>query len=221
MNNAQEDSNWILQTLTRRYSAAECLDGVIHAIGILIMAMTVVLASGSAQNRIRFMHYTVVIEQPAATRSIRDLAGRWTPIVVASAHRYGLPPQIVASVLHEENRGYIPRCARRVSRAGAIGPMQLMPMTANEVLHVDAWNPRQNIAGGARYLAQLLRRYQGNARAALVAYNEGPTAFDRGQLPRASITYANDVIRRAQAAGWTTASPEVMHGALAMSAGVK
>lgn len=60
----------------------------------------------------------------------------------------------------------------RKSSAGAIGVMQLMPGTA-EGLGVDPYNVRQNIIGGARYLAQQLNTF-GNIRDALAAYNGGP-----------------------------------------------
>jgi soluble lytic murein transglycosylase-like protein len=59
------------------------------------------------------------------------------------------------------------------SKAGAIGLMQLMPGTA-EMLGIDPTNPEQNIEGGIRYLAGLLRMFKGDVDAALVAYNAGP-----------------------------------------------
>ena len=69
-----------------------------------------------------------------------------------------------------------------VSRVGALGLMQLMPGTARE-LGVDPRNPLQNIEGGVRYLASLLRAFKSTEQA-LVAYNAGPgyaARFARGQ----------------------------------------
>ena len=70
-----------------------------------------------------------------------------------------------------------------LSRAGAIGLMQLMPMTARE-LGVNPFVPEQNIEGGVRYFSQLLRMFGSNLELALVAYNGGPgyaQRYARGQ----------------------------------------
>jgi soluble lytic murein transglycosylase-like protein len=72
--------------------------------------------------------------------------------------------------------------AAAISPAGAVGLMQLMPLTARE-LGVDPFVPEQNIEGGVRYFAQLLKRF-GGLEMALVAYNGGPgyaERFARGQ----------------------------------------
>ena len=69
-----------------------------------------------------------------------------------------------------------------LSRKGAIGLMQLMPMTARE-LGVDPFVPEQNIEGGVRYFSQLLKMF-GGVELALVAYNGGPgyaQRYARGQ----------------------------------------
>jgi hypothetical protein len=70
-----------------------------------------------------------------------------------------------------------------LSRAGAIGLMQLMPMTARE-LGVNPFVPEQNIEGGVRYFSQLLKMFGSNLELALVAYNGGPgyaQRYARGQ----------------------------------------
>jgi len=60
------------------------------------------------------------------------------------------------------------------SRVGAIGLMQLMPQTALGLRITDPWNPEHNIQGGIKYIAQMLRRFDGKAKLAIAAYNAGP-----------------------------------------------
>lgn len=60
-----------------------------------------------------------------------------------------------------------------VSRCGAQGIMQLMPATAKELGVSDSFNAEQNIMGGAKYLSGLLKKYDGNTKLALAAYNAG------------------------------------------------
>jgi soluble lytic murein transglycosylase-like protein len=91
-----------------------------------------------------------------------------------AADKYGLPRQLVRSVMAAES-GYQPLA---VSPKGAIGLMQLMPGTAAE-LGVDPYDPAQNVDAGTRYLRDLLSKYYGGLRHALAAYNAGPAAVDR------------------------------------------
>ena len=92
----------------------------------------------------------------------------------AAADKYGLPRQLVRSVMAAESNFD----HRAVSPKGAIGLMQLMPETA-QLLGVDPWDAAQNVDGGARYLRDLLLRYDGGLRHALAAYNAGPKAVDK------------------------------------------
>lgn len=100
----------------------------------------------------------------------RELAG-------SVAKKYALPDSFVASVMKAES-GFNPAA---VSPKGAIGLMQLMPATARE-LGADAANPVENSDAGARYLRDLLARYEDSPDQvvlALAAYNAGPAAVEK------------------------------------------
>jgi soluble lytic murein transglycosylase-like protein len=88
--------------------------------------------------------------------------------VVRYASLYGVDAGLVRAVITCES-GWNPEA---VSRVGAIGLMQLMPGTARE-LGVEPRDPQQNVEGGVRYLASLLRLFK-TVEHALVAYNAGP-----------------------------------------------
>ena len=109
--------------------------------------------------------------------------------VQKAAQVSGLPPRLIAAVIHVESRGK----ENVVSSAGAVGLMQLTKNTA-KMLHVNPWNPKQNIVGGALYLAKLIRQFS-SIEKALIAYNEGPTALAQGRVYTQSFTYAKNVIR--------------------------
>ncbi len=70
---------------------------------------------------------------------------------------------------------------KALSKSGAAGLMQLMPDTATEVGVKNVWHQQQNIQGGASYLSSLLKRYKGNIKLAMAAYNAGPGAVDKHQ----------------------------------------
>ena len=82
-----------------------------------------------------------------------------------------------------------------VSSAGAIGVMQLMPSTAEGLGVKDPYDPRQNILGGAKCIAQKLKEFNGDVRLALAAYNAGSGAVRRnGGVPSYCKTYINKVL---------------------------
>ncbi len=101
-------------------------------------------------------------------------AAQWQTLVTKHARAHGVPAELVRAVMRVESC-FDPRA---VSRVGARGLMQLMPETAAQMGVRDSFDADQNIAGGARYLSQLLGRFKNDTRLAVAAYNAGPSAVD-------------------------------------------
>jgi len=97
------------------------------------------------------------------------------------ARTYGLESALLHAVISVESR-YSPKA---VSKAGAIGLMQLMPETAKRYGVVDPLDPLQNLRGGARYLRYLLKKYNNDRNLALAAYNAGEKSVAKygNQIP--------------------------------------
>ena len=142
-----------------------------------------------------------VLPAPAPVLSPQELAD-------AAADKYLLPRTLVRAVMAAES-GFQ---SNAISPKGAIGLMQLMPSTAQD-LGVDPNDPAQNVDAGVHYLRDLLVRYNSNLWHALAAYNAGPGAVDKyGFVPpyRETIDYVSRIDRAykaAEAAAAATSTP--------------
>ena len=96
-------------------------------------------------------------------------------LVREASERHHVDPALVRAVIQTESNWN----ASAFSRKGAMGLMQLIPTTAQRFGASDAFNPKQNVDAGVRYLSTLLERYNGNLDLALAAYNAGEGAVDR------------------------------------------
>jgi soluble lytic murein transglycosylase-like protein len=101
-------------------------------------------------------------------------------IIDQNAQLQGVDANLVAAIVKAES-GFNPKA---VSSVGAQGLMQLMPATAKSLGVTNPFDPSQNVAGGVKYLAGLIKRFDGNIQHAVAAYNAGPGAVNKyGGIP--------------------------------------
>jgi hypothetical protein len=101
-------------------------------------------------------------------------------IVHEKATEYNIDPSLIKAVIKTESNWN----HRAISRKGAMGLMQLMPSTANDMDVRNPFNPEENIEGGTKYLKYLLKRFDGDLVLALAAYNAGPKIVEKfGLVP--------------------------------------
>jgi soluble lytic murein transglycosylase-like protein len=101
-------------------------------------------------------------------------------IIVEAAAKYDMDANLIRAVMQAESAFH----PFAVSRAGAEGLMQLMPALSDEMGVSNAFDPRDNIMGGVRYLKRLLDYHNGNLDLALASYNAGPGNVERyGGVP--------------------------------------
>jgi soluble lytic murein transglycosylase-like protein len=120
-----------------------------------------------------------------------QLMKRWNPEIAQAAKRFDVPVSWIRAVMQVESGGrtMLNQTTPITSRAGAVGLMQLMPATYEDIrrsygLGPDRSDPRDNILAGAAYLAWLRGKY--GYPALFAAYNDGPGHLDE-RLARAQL----------------------------------
>jgi soluble lytic murein transglycosylase-like protein len=119
--------------------------------------------------------------ESSATGASHTAAGTELERAVSrAAKQHRLHPALLFAVMKAES-SFNPIV---VSKAGAVGLMQLVPETAMRHGVQNLYDTNENVAGGARHLRYLLDRFHGNTRLALAAYNAGEGKVDRyKQIP--------------------------------------
>ncbi len=92
-----------------------------------------------------------------------------------AANEFGVDKNIIKSIILTESAAN----NKAVSSANAKGLMQLMDSTVTDLGVNDVFNPRENIFGGTKYFARMLRQYSGDLKLALAAYNAGPQNVEK------------------------------------------
>jgi len=132
-------------------------------------------------------------ERLAHSSSTISAANPWSAHISEAARRFAIPEWLLRAVMHVESVGDV----HAVSSKGAMGLMQIMPATWQELrtkyrFGDDPYQPRDNILAGAAYLREMLDRFGRNG--FLAAYNAGPGRYEEHlatgrPLPRETIDY--------------------------------
>lgn len=100
---------------------------------------------------------------------------KYEDIINYAADLHGVDKNIIKSVILAESSAK----ENAVSSANAKGLMQIIDSTADYLGISNVFDPKENISGGAKYLSELLRRYNGDLGFALAGYNAGPGNVDK------------------------------------------
>jgi soluble lytic murein transglycosylase-like protein len=187
-------------------------------LGVMLMAAAMAMQSINNANRVRdagFSHRMLLrmIDASGATpktpsaydqehrMSQQQLLNRWDTFVTEASQRFHVPKAWIRAVMRQESGGRTMLGEHKpiVSRAGAVGLMQVMPDTYDQMAQAhklgdDPFNARDNIMAGAAYLRWLHKRY-GYPRM-FAAYNAGPGRVEKGgKLPAETRAYVGGITR--------------------------
>ncbi len=120
-------------------------------------------------------NYRLYIRKRPAKSFNSYSTNKYDHYITEASKKHGISFPLLKAIINVES-DFNPKA---VSKAGAMGLMQIMPTNIRKLRIRDPFNPRENIMGGTRYLKELLQRYNGKLPLALAAYNAGPTTVDR------------------------------------------
>ena len=118
-----------------------------------------------------------VVARPAPSKAeaepppLDERQANYWPMVRDLSVKYDLDPALVMALIQVESR-FLPQA---VSKRGAMGLMQIVPDTAQELGLTDPWDPRANLEAGIRYLAKIKKIFNHDLELTLAAYNAGLT----------------------------------------------
>lgn len=131
---------------------------------------------------------------PAAATQKKSPDAPFDHFIHQAATTHQVDPALIKAIIMAESR-YNPKA---VSKRGAKGLMQLMPVTAKSLGVEDSFDPEDNINGGVMYFKKLLDRFEGDVELALAAYNAGSRYVRKyGGVPpfRQTQTYIHKVFK--------------------------
>jgi len=134
-----------------------------------------------------------VSHKTVPSRSMTDRINRYQSLIEDAAQKNSIDSTLVKAVIATESAGH----PYAQSSKDAKGLMQLIDSTASDMGVKNVWNPKDNIEGGAKYLKQMLDKFNGDVQKAVASYNAGPTAVEKhnGVPPyRETKEYVNRVM---------------------------
>jgi len=122
-------------------------------------------------------NYKIFIREKPDGSLKSDITRQYDGLITEAAERHGVSFSLLKAMIKIES-DFNPRA---ISRAGAMGLMQIMPENIKRLNIKDPFDPRENIMGGTRYLKQMIDRFKGKLPLALAAYNAGPNIVEQYQ----------------------------------------
>ncbi|MFC1512177.1 lytic transglycosylase domain-containing protein [Candidatus Latescibacterota bacterium] len=130
---------------------------------------------------------TSVLDPAAIMESIAP----WNPYIELYAEKYDIDPDLVRAIIYTESKGK----HDVVSRRGAQGLMQLMPVTVNSMGIMNPFDPEENIRAGVRYISWLIKYHSDDDEKHLLwAWNAGPGKFNRSIIPDETKKFIVEVL---------------------------
>jgi soluble lytic murein transglycosylase-like protein len=127
------------------------------------------------QPKIEVQQNTQEISSVQPSNQSLNRLSEFDDIINHASETYGVDKNIIKSVILAESSAK----ENAVSTANAKGLMQIIDSTAKYLGINNVFDPKENIMGGAKYLSELLRKYNGNLKFALAGYNAGPGNVDK------------------------------------------
>lgn len=121
--------------------------------------------------------YKLFIKEYPSKVKNNQFTNQYDHFIAEASKKHGVPFLLLKAIIKAESN--FSRTA--VSKAGALGLMQIMPSNLKNFKINDPFNAWENIMGGAMYFKKLLLRFKGKLPLALAAYNAGPDRVDRYQ----------------------------------------
>lgn len=112
----------------------------------------------------------------------------WQPYIRKYSLEFNVDPDLVTAILYIESKGN----PNLVSRKGAMGLMQITPVTAIHLGISDVLDPEQNIKAGVKYISHLIRKYDESS--ALIVYNAGESKLEQGRIPGETKNFIERVL---------------------------
>ncbi len=122
-------------------------------------------------------NYKVYIKETPKKPLESAITDLYDHVISEASKKHGVSFSLLKALIKTES-DFNPRA---VSKAGAMGLMQIMPENIRRLKIKDPFDPKDNVMGGTRYLKQLIYRFEGKLHLALAAYNAGPGVVEKYQ----------------------------------------